>query len=122
MSVTSNKHLSDMPSIIIESGSTAVGTDVDIMTTGTGRLYSMKLDNSTGGGSVCYFKVYDAKSVTLGTTEPNFIFRCTSATIHTVSSKQGLKIDTGLTVALSDEGGKSSSTGFASFKYTLFGD
>ena len=122
MSVTSNKHLSDMPSMIIESGTTSAGASIDLLTTGTGRLYAMKLDNSGTGGSVAYFKVYDAKAVTVGTTVPNFIFRCTAVTSHTVSSKQGLKIDTGLTVALSDEGGKSSSTGFASFKYTLFGD
>ena len=122
MSVTSNKHLSDMPSMIIESGTTAVGPNVDILTTGTGRLSSMKLDNSASGSPVCYFKVYDAKAVTLGASKPDFVFRCTGEATHTITSKQGLKIDTGLTVAMSNAGGDSSGAGFSTFKYTLFGD
>lgn len=108
--------------MIIEDGTTSASANVDLLTPGTGRVYAAKCDNSTGGGSVAYFKIYDAKAVSVGTTEPIFVFRCTAVTTHWVSSKQGIKISTALTTAISDEGGKSASSGFATFKYTIFGD
>jgi hypothetical protein len=122
MTIKSNESQGDMPSIIIEDGTTAVGPNVDLLTPGTGRVYAMKLDNSTGGGTKAYFKIYDAKAVTAGSTAPDFVFKCTPVTSHWVSSRQGIKINTALSTALSDEGGSSSSTGFSTFKYTIFGD
>tara|TARA_Y100001963_G_scaffold150201_1_gene230954 strand:+ start:649 stop:1017 length:369 start_codon:yes stop_codon:yes gene_type:complete len=122
MSIKSNEHQSDMPSMIIEDGTTANGPNIDLLTPTTGRAYSMRLDNATAGSSAVYFKIYDAKDVTLGTTEPSFVFRCTAGGIHYINSSQGLKIETGLTTAISASGGKTSGTYSHSFKYVIFGD
>ena len=122
MALTSNEGQADFPSMINESGTTATSAKMDLLTQGSGNVYAMILNNVATSGAVTYFKAYDTASPTPGTTEPDFIFRCTQGTTHYISVKSGMAIANALSVSISAAGGKTVTSGFSSFLYTIFGD
>ena len=94
MALKRNEGQTDFPSIITESGTTATTGMMDLLTPGAGNVYAMILDNTATSGAVTYFRAYDTAAPTVGTTEPDFIFRCTPATPHYISIKSGMKMST----------------------------
>ena len=123
MAVASNSTQSDLPSIIMQGGHTATTAYMDLLTAGTGTVYTMSINNSANSDPT-HFKLWDARAVTVGTTEPAFVFRCTASKIHTISSKTGMTFSTGLSVGITDETGGGKTAGSATgsnVQWVVFG-
>jgi len=58
-------------------------------------VYHIEFDN-TANSSVTYLKIYEATSVTLGTTEPSIILKAAASTKEYMSFPLGLALATGL--------------------------
>ena len=58
-------------------------------------IYHIEFDN-TANSAVTYLKIYEATSVTLGTTEPSIIVKAAGATKEYVSIPMGLALGTGI--------------------------
>jgi hypothetical protein len=58
-------------------------------------VYHIEFDN-TANSAVTYLKIYEATSVTLGTTEPSVILKAAAATKEYMSFPLGLALATGL--------------------------
>ena len=63
-------------------------------TSGAATIRHLEFDN-TMNSSVTYLKIYEATSVTLGTTQPAFILKAAAATKEYVSMPMGLELATG---------------------------
>tara|TARA_R110000765_G_scaffold160447_2_gene264713 strand:- start:79 stop:450 length:372 start_codon:yes stop_codon:yes gene_type:complete len=63
-------------------------------TSGAVTVYHVEFDN-TANSSVTYLKIYEATSVTLGTTQPSLIVKAAAATKEYVAIPTGLQFTTG---------------------------
>ena len=61
---------------------------------GGGTIYHLEFDN-TMNAAVTYLKIYEATSVTLGTTQPSIIIKAAASTKEYVSVPSGLVLATG---------------------------
>ena len=90
--------------VIADAGSThAVQTDataeVDTLKAGSGTLYKVEIDNSTNNVPV-YVKLWLLTStVTVGTTDPHYIFKCPASVTRVYSCPKGAAFATGLKAA-----------------------
>jgi hypothetical protein len=72
----------------------ASNSAVIAVATGT-TVFHIEFDN-TANSAVTYLKIYEATSVTLGTTEPSMIIKAAAATKEYVSIPMGVALATGL--------------------------
>ena len=104
MALTTNEDQNDFPSLIRQSSATATA-DTDVLSGTTGRVYAIYLENVTGSPANEYFKMYDAKAPTVGTTDPIAVFRVRASVNQIITSKTGIKISTALSTACVTTGG-----------------
>ena len=104
MALTTNEDQSDFPSLIRQTSATNAA-DTDVLTGTTGRVYALYLENTTGSPSNAYFKLYDAKAPTVGTTDPIAVFRVRALVNQVITFKTGIKIGTALSTACVQSGG-----------------
>tara|TARA_R100000808_G_C2136155_1_gene144494 strand:- start:205 stop:576 length:372 start_codon:yes stop_codon:yes gene_type:complete len=85
-------------SYAIQTGATAA---VDTLDVNSGVLYKVEIDN-TAGTSAVYVKGYDVAgggTVTVGTTDPQWVFKCPAGVKRAYSSGAGSAFANGLKVA-----------------------
>ena len=104
MALTTNEDQNDFPSMIRQTSATSVA-DTDVLTGTTGRVYTMFIENVTGSPANAYFKIYDAKAPTVGTTDPIAVFRVRASVNQVITSKNGIMINTALSTACVQSGG-----------------
>ena len=109
MALTTNENQSDFPSLIRQSDCNAT-PDTDVLTGTTGRIYAILLENVTGSPANEFFKIYDAKAPTVGTTDPIAVFRVRPSVNQLITSKTGIKINTALSTACVTTGGTAGTT------------
>jgi len=63
--------------------------------TGATTIYAIEFDN-TSNATATYLKIYEATSVTLGTTQPSFILKAAASTKEYFSMPTGLDQATGI--------------------------
>ena len=63
-------------------------------TTGGATIFHLEFDN-TANSSVTYLKMYEATSVTLGTTQPSIVVKAAAATKEYLSMPTGMVLATG---------------------------
>ena len=63
-------------------------------TSGGATIYHLEFDN-TANSSVTYLKIYEATSVTLGTTQPSLVVKAAAATKEYLSFPTGMVLSTG---------------------------
>jgi hypothetical protein len=120
MTVSNNDAQTDLPSVIMQGGATATTAHMDLLTGSTGTVYTTSVNNGHSG--TIYLKFWDSKSVTVGTTDPIFVFRATASKVHTISSKTGITISNGLSVGVSDAGGTAAGSAVgANAQWVVFG-
>tara|TARA_R100001443_G_scaffold75271_1_gene82862 strand:- start:124 stop:495 length:372 start_codon:yes stop_codon:yes gene_type:complete len=76
------------------SDNAVTNTVVANPTSGAITMYHLEFDN-TMNSSVTYIKIYEATSVTLGTTQPSLVVKAAAATKEYVSIPTGLEFATG---------------------------
>ena len=74
---------------------TAVSNSAVNAVSGSSTIFHIEFDN-TANSSVTYLKIYEATSVTLGTTEPSIIVKAAASTKEYVSIPMGLALGTGV--------------------------
>ena len=74
---------------------TAVTNSAVNAVSGSSTIFHIEFDN-TANTAVTYLKIYEATSVTLGTTEPSIIVKAAGATKEYVSIPMGLALGTGI--------------------------
>lgn len=72
--------------IIHESAATATANKN--VTSSSGSLMSVFIDN-TSGTQVCYAKLYDGEDCTVGTTAPDIVLKCASASTQRYDFEEG---------------------------------
>ncbi len=95
MAITSNKSQSDFPTIISETDGTRNTIATKQLTGGTGRVYTIHVNNNEGAD--LFVALYDSDNPTIGT-DHICLFRVDSGIDMTVVSKTGIPISTGLSV------------------------
>ena len=93
MAITSNISQSDFPTIISESDGTVATIATKQLTGGTGRVYTIHVNNNEGAD--LFVALYDSDNPTVGT-DHICLFRVDSGVDMTVVSKTGIPISTGL--------------------------
>ena len=89
------------------------------------RLKKIKIDNTAGSNALCYLKIWDKPeaNVTVGTTDPNYVFEIPAAFDDVVSVQTwdadnnilgGALFENGFTYACVQEGGTAGTTAPAS--------
>lgn len=76
------------------SDSAVTNTPVDNPISGGGTIYHLEFDN-TMNSAVTYLKIYEATSVTLGTTQPSVIIKAAASTKEYMAIPTGLVLATG---------------------------
>ena len=66
------------------------------VTGGTGTIYSVEVDNSSGGAAV-YFKLLDGTSAEMGSTSPTFMFYCPANKRRSFVMPKGITFTAGFT-------------------------
>jgi hypothetical protein len=76
----------------------------------SGVLYKVEIDNS-GNSVACYLKVYDTTGdVTVGTTNPEWVFKCPAEQVRVYSCPKGTAYANGLKVACTTTPGTAGTT------------
>lgn len=90
----------------VDVGSTAI----EVMTA-TGTLYSLEIDNTANGAAV-FLKLWDHAGPTVGTTEPQYVYKVPAGVILPVAINGafGIHVATGLWMACVTTGGVAGST------------
>jgi hypothetical protein len=81
------------------------GTLVTDVTGATGAIRAIDIDNTTGGASLSYLKIFDAKTGTLATTAPDWIFDSPAGTRQVYVIDNGCTFSNGLSLACVKEPG-----------------
>ena len=96
MAITSNISQSDFPTIIHETDATRNTVATKQLTGGTGRVYTIHVNNNEGAD--LFLALYDSDNPTLDT-DHICLFRIDSGVDMTIVSKTGIPINTGLAFA-----------------------
>lgn len=108
MAVTSTLQYNPLGGRIIKD--TAIGATVQANVTGTNStIFFIDVDN-TANGAASFLKVYDAAGPTVGTTNPDWIFRVAPSTRSQFVFPQGLTTTTGISLAAVTAGGTGGTT------------
>ena len=87
----------------------ATNTAVLNVTGTTGKLYFIHIDNTANSNSL-YVKFWDALSVTVGTTVPDYVFRVNPSSVKQYLFTAGLNFTVGMSYAVVDSGGTAGTT------------
>jgi hypothetical protein len=91
---------------------TAATAALDTLDPTAGVLYKVEIDNTAGSAAV-YVKGYDVAlggSVTVGTTDPQWVFKCPAGVKRVYSSAEGSSFANGLKVACTTTRGTAGNT------------
>lgn len=77
--------------------------------TGSGTLFMVDIDN-TANSAATFIKMYDATSITVGTTVPDWIFKAPGGVRRVYTIPTGLAFSTGLGYAAVTQGGTAGTT------------
>ena len=109
---TSNQTVSIGADVIVDTAVT--NTAVENVTGGAGTWYTICA--VTTDAQQQYLKLFDATSITAGTTEPNWILPCKANDTTVWTVPDGVTFSNGLCYFVSEEDGKSATTAPANFK------
>ena len=106
--------LSLSPVIADVGGTHAVQTSatstVDSLTTSAGSIFKVEIDNSANSSAV-YLRLWDVTpGVTVGDTDPSWVFMCPASVTRVYSCAKGSPYATGIQVACVTTGGTAGST------------
>lgn len=118
MAVSSNISQSDFPTIISESDGTRDSIKTKQLTGGTGRVYTIHVDNNESAD--LFVALYDSDDPTLGT-DHICLFRIDNGVDMTIVSKTGIPISTGLAFAAAKTDGSMSAEPNNDSKIYIFG-
>tara|TARA_X000001388_G_scaffold36596_1_gene25894 strand:- start:510 stop:875 length:366 start_codon:yes stop_codon:yes gene_type:complete len=96
--------------VVANAGAThAIQTDatstVDVLKAGSGTLYKVEINNTTNSSPV-YVKLWlSTGSITVGTTDPHYVFKCPASVTRSYSCPKGAAFATGLKAACVTTGG-----------------
>jgi len=121
MALKTNEQNSGFSAMATQTGATNTA-DRDIFASGAGTIRCMLLEN-TDASDVHYFKVYDSKEPTVGTTDPVFVIKLGLSTNTIVNCKPGIVCSTGVSVSAGQGAGTTAGTTAESsdVPYTIFG-
>ena len=85
-------------------------TKVENINSGAATLYAVKMDNSANSSTATFFKLYDATSITVGTTTPNMTFKVAGGATTRVIIPKGISFATGISYAAVTDGGGTAGT------------
>lgn len=91
------------------SSDTSVTNSAQQAKSGAGTLVLVDIDN-TNNGAITYVKMWDATSITVGTTSPDWIFMVPPSIRRVFSIPKGLTFGTGLGYAAVTTGGTAGTT------------
>ena len=120
MATTTNNAQANFDTFVIESDLEKAGSN-NILKSVSGSVFHIKLDNDS---AITHFKMYDAYSITYGTTVPDLIVQVAADTVMSIQCRQGIVFSTAATMAAAqtDAGtGASGATQPGLLKVTLFG-
>lgn len=122
MALTDNNSQVGFNTYSIESTALANTGHANILTSGTGSVFTIVISN---GGTAGHFKMFDEASITHGTTEPVMSVPIpASATAQTIFCSSGIVFSTACTVNAAVANGGQGGDGDGScttLKYALFG-
>ena len=118
MAITSNKSQSDFPTIISESDGTRNTVATKQLTGGTGRVYTIHVNNNEGAD--IFVALYDSDNPPLGT-DQICLFRVDSGVDMTIVSKTGIPISTGLSFACAITNGSMATEPTGNSQIYIFG-
>lgn len=85
---------------------TNLGTTAQVADGSSGAIHQVYIDNTNNDAQV-YVKGYDTTgSVTVGTTQPDFVFPCAASSIRQFNFTSGIAYANGLKVACETDAGK----------------
>lgn len=93
--------------LVIDTSANATARNA--VTGASGVLYTIEIDN-TGNASAVYLKVYDAPTVTVGTTVPDLVFKMNASVKRCFVIPEGMAF-TDLSFACVTAGGTTGTTG-----------
>jgi hypothetical protein len=105
MATTTNNGQANFDTLVKESDLEKAGVS-NILTSITGSVFNIKLVN---GANITHFKMYDAYSITYGTTVPDLVVPVAADTTMTIQCRQGIVFSTAATMAAARAGGTGSS-------------
>ncbi len=119
MATTTNNGQANFDTLVKESSLVKAGV-TNILTSTTGSVFNIKLVN---GANITHFKMYDAYSITYGTTVPDLVVPVAASTTMTIQCRQGIVFSTAGSMAAAREGGTGSdgATEPTSLAVTIFG-
>tara|TARA_R110002020_G_scaffold130862_2_gene292617 strand:+ start:2156 stop:2524 length:369 start_codon:yes stop_codon:yes gene_type:complete len=83
---------------------------VDVLKGSSGTIHKVEIDN-TGNTSAVFVKLWDTTgSVTVGTTDPDFSFKCPASVLRVYSCPNGTAFAAGLKAACVTDGGGTAGT------------
>tara|TARA_R100001082_G_scaffold899_1_gene725 strand:- start:385 stop:750 length:366 start_codon:yes stop_codon:yes gene_type:complete len=104
MATTTNNGQPNFDTYVKESDLEKDGVS-NILTSTTGTVHHVRLVN---GANITHFKMYDAYSITYGTTDPCFVVPVAADTTMSVQCRQGITFSTAATMAAARAGGTGS--------------
>ena len=119
MATTSNNGIRNFDTLVKESDLEKAGV-TNILTSTTGSVFNIKLENSE---NITHFKMYDAYSITYGTTVPDLVVPVAANTTMTIQCRGGIVFSTAASMAAARAGGTGSDgdTEPGLLKVTIFG-
>ena len=85
---------------------TNLGTSAQVVDATSGSIHQVYIDN-TNNSSQVYVKGYDTTgAVTVGTTQPDFVFPCAASSIRQFNFTSGIAYANGLKIACETDAGK----------------
>jgi len=101
----------EFDTLLVASSETADdGVHVDLLEDGTGTIHSIAFVNTGGSATDVYLKLFDAQSVTLGTTAPIFSFKMKAAEFTHIFCRTGIAFSTACTLNVNKNPATSNST------------
>ena len=119
MATTTNNGQANFDTLVKESDLEKAGV-TNILTSTTGSVFNIKLVN---GDNITHFKMYDAYTVTYGTTVPDLVVPVAAGATMTIQCRQGIVFSTAASMAAARAGGTGSGgdTEPTSLAVTIFG-
>ena len=102
MAISSTKFKGAAQFRIHHDSAVTVATISQNVSEGTGRLFSIQVDNSKDASNAVYVKVYDVVSPSLGASYPCHVIKVAAASIETIQIPYGLEYDS-LSVSLTND-------------------
>lgn len=111
MALATSSQTIDLEHVLVTNTDVDNTADLDLMG-GACKLYNIEIDNTTGGGSAAeaFVKLYDSGTVTVGTTDPVYIFIAPSNKIVQYTIPDGATFAAALSIAATQTSGTAGTT------------